>query len=243
MSLFQSYRYILKPQGQSSLQTGSYRPSVKARQTSSLRACLPYVRPIMCIRRNTNSYNRSAVSLSTLRTPLDWIFTLVKDTVYILSYCNGVQLTLSFLMEFYTEVTGLYFVNIFLMEFVRVFHNMCSVPFTSFWEVPVPSLQHFNKKETSVYRHITCFKRRRKHRVFMNKIHAFQGLCWTCRLPFIKSYSIKVISRRPYVSHDNPKELGSVHVCLVAYVIQCRTGSWMTIAVKRCMEKFGRVLI
>jgi hypothetical protein len=28
-------------------------------------------------------------------------------------------------MEFYAEVTGLYFVNVFFMEFVRVFLNMC----------------------------------------------------------------------------------------------------------------------
>jgi len=94
MSLFQSYRDILKPQGQLSLQTGSYLPSVKARQTSSLRVCLLYVQPIMCIQRKTNSYNRSAISLSTLQTPLDWTCTSVTSC----RYCNGVRLIFSFLL-------------------------------------------------------------------------------------------------------------------------------------------------
>ena len=79
-------------------------------------------------------------------------------------------------MEFYAEVSGLYFVNVFLVKFVRVFLDMClylSLHSDKCLFLPFSLLA---RKQQVLTDTLLVSNLRRKHRVFMNTIHAFQGL-------------------------------------------------------------------
>lgn len=96
---------------------------------------------------------------------------------------------LSFLNGFYTEVTGLFFVNVFLMEFVKVFLNMCQyLPLHSDMCLFLPFILLASKQQ--VFTDTLLVSNGGGNTVFINRIHIFED-CFNLSVTIYKELQHK----------------------------------------------------